>query len=178
MAYLYLDIIGTRSRFRAAVPDCVLRFFKSLSSNDLQAEIAPPIRFEVELDESTSKKNWWTGPTVMAYTKVLSKTGEFVNLGTGAFTAPRKGTYRFFFSAITGEGKVSYCRIWSRVNEIAIYALHVQFTHSLTENSYVNFIFTHDLEKGDKVDVFVSEGTLYVSSYWGGKPRFGGELLY
>ena len=134
----------------------------------------PPIRFEAANDNADLIMD----PAVITYNKVLSKTGDDIDINTGAFTAPRQGTYRFFFQCETGQGEGGGDQtdhtVRARVNGADFDKAHNDFNFSNADNGHIHFLFTKELQVGDKVDVYLSAGAISVYS----KIKFGGELLY
>ncbi len=150
-------------------------FSQTLESSYLQERIAPPIRFEVIRDRGNSKYVV-VAKQVITYTRVVSKTGNFIDINKGAFTAPRQGTYRFFFQAESGQdqdGATTQHIVQARKNGVFIEQAESNL-HSWYHNGFVHFSFTWTLQKGDKVDMLLSMGSLFVAS----KIKFAGELLY
>lgn len=156
----------------------------SQAIENVQETILPPIRFEV-LREKLSGPELIFAPQVINYTKVLSKTGDFIDMGSGEFMAPIEGTYRFFFQCVTGQDtvkKTSDNTIAARINGKIVDKAHNDFNYNPIDNGYVHFVFTLALKKGDKVDVKLTSGAIYIidpnQEGYGSQAKFAGELLY
>ena len=137
----------------------------------------PPIEFEVERDSLPSGSRLYA-KQVITYTRISSQTSnDLIDISKGVFFTPRSGTYRFSFQALPSNGQSPQGNtLVARVNEVIIESVHNYFNQAY-DKAHVNFSFTVKLEKGDRVDIFLNDGALFIALGLS-KVKFSGQLLY
>ena len=109
-----------------------------------------------------------TAGTVIPYEIERSNIGGAMNLATGVFTAPVNGRYFFSFTALSWATNTHY--LFFRVNGVIIGT-----SFAPVEMYNMPISATLDLKIGDKVDMWLSSGTL--DDNYGHYTHFSGILL-
>ena len=86
---------------------------------------------------------------------------------------------------MTGQNtvkKASDNMITARINDKIVDKAYNDFNYEPIDNGFVHFVFTLALKKGDKVDVKLTSGAIYIidpnQEGYGSQAKFAGELLY
>ena len=114
--------------------------------------------------------NYYANNTVVPYNVQHLNIGGAINLKTGVFTAPTNGRYFFSFTAHSWTTSSEGNRIRFRVNgTIVARSFSPVKQHNLPISAMLN------LKKGDKVDVFFADGSLWDNNQF--YTQFSGILL-
>lgn len=109
------------------------------------------------------RSSYGRGKSVIPFEIERLNFGNAMNLATGVFTAPRNGLYHFAFSALKDLSKTSlnvHLRLngnWvgmARADDLVDYSLTCSFQATLK------------LIAGDRIDLFLDQGTLLDVNKW------------
>ena len=107
--------------------------------------------------------------TVIPYELTRLNIGNAMNIVTGVFTAPVNARYYFSFTAMSWSTDVLN-NVYLRLNGVGI-----GISQAPSYRYNLPLIATLQLKKGDTVDVFLTQGSIYDSA--GHHTKFSGFLL-
>ena len=123
----------------------------AIGYNDIK--MAPGVSFYVQRNSTYSSYQ-----TVIPYQIDRLNVGGAMNAATGVFTAPANGRYHFSFKALS-DSSGAYNWVFLRVNGVKI-----ANSFARLDGYNMPLVATLQLIKGDTVDVYLYQGSIYDST--------------
>ena len=102
--------------------------------------------------------------------------GSGFKTGSGTFTVPTSGTYRFTFSAQSGYVKFEHTVVYVKKNQRTIFKIGDYNNAADGDLNNLSYTWLMNLTKNDKVELYSSYGYLLANSDY--PVTFTGELIH